>query len=169
MTEKKTVQNFHVGFFKGEELDSFEPIDYELWSTFVRSKRKKMGYISVTRFVKTVFLRTRVYIKEQSYYKIEQGRQKPTTNQFFALNLVVFGTLLPPADIMAHAVSDEWKEVLDVAENPKEHDTIVPLKWAEENFAKCCDECVETGYVDDDFIGEDTRLFKSSDFDSGDE
>lgn len=152
-----------VGNFSEEDLTSFEPIDFELWAVFIRNKRKKMGYISVVDFVKSVFLRTRVYIKEQSYYKIEQGRQKPTTIQFFALNLVIFGTVYPPEDILGYIVSDEWKEIMRrmTGELVDGNTYLVPNKWAEENYEKC----IANKSIDSDFSKENIRLFEDHTFD----
>ena len=96
-----------------EKINNFKPIDYGLWAIFIRDKRKKMGYTSSKDFAKIVSLNTGVKIKEQSYYKIEQGRQEPTANQFFAINLFIFNALLPPEQILSNIISDEWKQQIE--------------------------------------------------------
>lgn len=125
---------------KEEQEQEFIPYDLDLWRMHVRNQRKKMGYDKATHFVQTLWLRTRIKINVQTFYKIEQGKQEPSITQFMAINLALFNNEIPSHDIHNHCMCEEWKEVKELTNNPNTDDLtdylIVPSKWAIENYEK---------------------------------
>ena len=128
-----------------ETFQTFQAFRFDLWVGIVKTKRKSMGYISVFHFVRALTLHTRVCFSIGVYYKIEQGKQKPSLEQFMAINLVIFGTMFPPEKDMKNLVAKEWWEIENLQSDP-ESELIVPKAWAYENYMYSRDYEEESAY-----------------------
>lgn len=61
-------------------------IDWATYFAIIRAYRIKNGFSHAREFRKAIKDRTGVDIPEQTYYKLEQGKQAPTGIQIFAIN-----------------------------------------------------------------------------------
>ena len=92
-------------------------LDLFTWCSLIRARRVKLGYRKAGDFCDYVYSLTLTEIKTQTFYKLEQGSQSPLVEQFFAINLACYGSLMPPKKILNCCISDNWKELL----NDNEH------------------------------------------------
>lgn len=120
-----------------DKTQVFNPYDLDLWRMYVRNQRKRMGYDKATHFVQTLWLRTRVKINVQTFYKIEQGKQEPTIAQFMAINMALSNHELPDEEIHKRCLCREWQQIKTL--NEDNNDTLnyeqkIPPLWAEQNF-----------------------------------
>ena len=130
-----------------ESFQTFQAFRFDLWVRIVKTKRKSMGYISVIHFVRTLTWRTRVWFSTGVYYKIEQGKQNPSLEQFMAINLVIFGTMFPPEKDMKNLVAKEWWEIENLQSDP-ESELMVPKAWAYENYMYSKESAYEVAVID---------------------
>ena len=70
-------------------------IDWEIYGSLIRAYRKKAGYEDIVSFSYALKLRIGLIISKDALYRIEQGRQAPTAEQFVAINIVLFDNALP--------------------------------------------------------------------------
>lgn len=110
--------------------EGFEVFDWATWAAIVRNLRKKQGYSAAEDFARRVWLETRVKLTRETIYKIEGGKQQPTVEQFWAINLMLFGTLMPDEKILALCLSGEWSALADCV-GRGEHE--IPDAWRREN------------------------------------
>jgi hypothetical protein len=76
----------------GETVD-LNKLNWALYGTLVRSKRRSLNYKKASSFVDKILTETGVGIKSDVLYRIEEGRQYPTATQFMAINMTLDGTL----------------------------------------------------------------------------
>ena len=94
----------------------------------------KNGYKNMDDFARGLWLRARIKIGKETLYKIEQGKQPPSVETFFGINLVLFGEFLPEK-LFCFSVCDEWKAIDKYTADYffLDCEPFVPYKWAEEN------------------------------------
>lgn len=100
--------------------------NWSLYRALMKDRRQKLGYRDARMFARTIYLRTRIKIPAESYYKMESGKQGLKAEQFMALNIALWGNPWPE-QIMALCTGVAWAEI---ASSPYPH---VPRKWALEN------------------------------------
>ena len=100
--------------------------DWSLYGMLVRKHRAKKGYKKAEAFSETIWRRTRVDVSRDTLYKIEQGRQVPSAEQFMAINMALFGA--PFNDDLLHlCMSAEWRSIFNEEVDP------IPHEWKLEN------------------------------------
>lgn len=119
--------------------------NWSLYRALMKDRRQKLGYRDARMFAKTIYLRTRVKIPAESYYKIESGKQGLKAEQFMALNIALWGSPWPE-QIMELCVGVDWS---DIAAHPYPY---VPESWKGEN-------CTLSGLPNDDKERLDHDLF----------
>lgn len=125
--------------------EQFGDFDWSIYGHIIRKRRVELGYRKAEDYAIVVRLRTNLNISRDILYKIEQGKQKPDADQFLALNIALFGKLLPE-EVMKKCQSREWRQVTDSYETGVRQDDwdgsglpvdvehpFVPKEWAEEN------------------------------------
>lgn len=103
--------------------------NWSMYRILMKDRRQKLGYRDARVFARTIYMRTRVNIPAESYYKIESGKQGIKAEQFMALNIALWGSPWPE-QIMALCVGFDWSEITS---NPYPH---VPKEWKCENAQK---------------------------------
>lgn len=81
-------------------------IDWKMYGSLIRMKRKEAGYVKADGFVNDLYDKTGLKLHVQSYYKIEQGKQVPTVEQFLSLNQMIYGNPLPESVFEVCALRD---------------------------------------------------------------
>ena len=76
-------------------MDKGKLFDWELYGVLVRLGRVKLGYRKADSFSKHIHARTGYDITHWSLYKIEQGSRIPGAEQFLAINMSIWGEMLP--------------------------------------------------------------------------
>ena len=114
-----------------EDKGAFEAFDLGYYGSYVKNRRKKMGYKSAKDFCATLWRRTRIKLSTDALYDIERGEREPTITQFIAINLVISGCLVD-MDRLNDWVCNEWG-------GPVSHGEI-PFEWKIENFDAAADE-----------------------------
>lgn len=107
------------------------------WRDAIKARRKELNIPNAAKFVETLWLKTRVKMHENTYYKIEQGGQKPSLLQFFSINIVLFDDIVPPKKILSGILSREWVEVINRCNYAKKVgyvNVVVPEDWGYNNF-----------------------------------
>lgn len=114
-----------------------EVIDWNVYGALMRNTRMKNGYKNMDDFARGLWLRARVKVGKETLYKIEQGKQPPSVETFFGINLVLFGEFLPEK-LFSFSVCDEWKAIGKYTEDYffSSCEPYVPSRWAEENRAE---------------------------------
>ena len=105
------------------------PIDWDLYRLRVRHLRKELGFRRAKDFVDFIYLRTRMDLGVDAYYRWERGDATPkftNLDYVFAINLAVYGTLMP-AELMDGCIDPYWVEIED-------HDGLLPEEWRIENY-----------------------------------
>lgn len=123
------------------DSEGFEIFDWATWAAIVRAKRRKLGYKAAEEFARRIWLETRVKLTREIIYKIEGGKQQPSAEQFWAINLVLFGKLMPGEEIFSLCLADEWGALVDSVERG-EHK--IPDKWRRENTEFITREYLQT-------------------------
>lgn len=72
--------------------------DWRAYGSTVRHARKAAGCRTAAEFSAMIYRRTRLEVSMDALYRIEQGRQQPTPEQFMAINLALFGRLFIPIE-----------------------------------------------------------------------
>ena len=70
------------------------------WREAIRTQRKNLGIPNAETFVDLYNYKTNDTMKKNTYYKIEQGGQSTSLQQFFGINLTLFGNIMPPKKII---------------------------------------------------------------------
>ena len=91
----------------------FRLFDFGIWSAIVKRKRKDRGYVTAEDFSNKIESETKVHISVQTLYKIEQGKKEPSLLQFWAINIVIYGQLMPFDEITNICFTNEGKEILE--------------------------------------------------------
>lgn len=112
--------------------------DWSLYGLLVRKFRTDMGYKNAEDFADTIWRRTRVEVSRTSLYKIEQGKQAPSAEQFMAINMALGGAI-DFEEITNLCKSTEWKEILRGDHDP------IPLEWRYENYERAIQEHAGNG------------------------
>ena len=144
-----------------ENVKSF---DWVLYGAIVRSERGKAGCKTTADFSAMLYRRTRLEVSKDALYRIEQGRQQPTTEQFMAINLALFGELYPRfgSSVLDSCPSRKWAEY--------DRNEEVPRDWKAENLRAVFSEC---GFVsaegrscvlDSDLAGDEYDYINASDY-----
>lgn len=84
--------------------------DWALYGLLIRKARTDMGYRKAEHFAASIWRRTRIEVSRDTLYKIEQGKQAPTAEQFMALNMILFSSPFPE-NIFGLCSSNEWKTI----------------------------------------------------------
>ena len=125
-------------------MDEIGLFDWALYGMLCRKRRNDLGYKTAEAFAKSVWRRTRLQLTRDILYKIEQGRQTPDAMQFMALNISLWGQIMP-YDVIQMCASKEFGQVVSAYDfgvmNPQTYETEhfspetpwVPNKWAIEN------------------------------------
>lgn len=110
----------------GEE--NVRPFDLVLYGAIVRSERGKAGCKTTADFSAMIYRRTRLEVSKDALYRIEQGRQQPTLEQFMAINLALFGELYPRlgSSVLDSCPSRKWVEY--------DRNEEIPSEWKAENL-----------------------------------
>lgn len=124
--------------------------DWSLYGLLVRKFRTDMGYKKAEDFAATIWRRTRVEVSRDSLYKIEQGRQVPSAEQFMAINIAL-GRAIDFTEITDICKSKEWKEIIEGRHDP------IPITWKIENDMRALQEYGGTGEKD---LKKDDPAFK---------
>ena len=135
-------KEFNLDEFIGMNGLDFDTFDSALWGGIIKVKRKKLKLTSVSDFVEQIWLRTRVLITVNTYYKVEQGKQEPTLKQFMAINFIIFKSFFPPDDVMHLCLSGEWEQLEQLKDD---NEQIVPDEWAKQNYDYFKSKFVELG------------------------
>lgn len=86
-------------------------IDWIKYGALVKGERTKRFIRTAEQLSREVERRTGETIGRDAIYRIEQGKQTPTVAQFFAINITLFGELLPESNKDVEACfSREWRE-----------------------------------------------------------
>ncbi len=112
-----------------------EVIDWNVYGALVRNARMKSGFKKIEEFVNALWFRTRVKVGKDTLYKVEAGKQAPSVEVFFGINLVLFGTYLPER-LFNISVCDEWKQISSKYDRDgfNSIDPYVPHHWRYENL-----------------------------------
>ena len=127
-----------------EQFEQYETFNWPLYGMLIRARRIQLGYRKAEHFADSIYRRTRYAISRDSLYKIEQGRQVPDSMQFLAINLALYGELLPE-ELTRLCTGRNWADIA-AHEYP-----YVPYEWAAENWADY-QQC-----PDDDDVAENGR------------
>ncbi len=79
-------------------VKSCPPFDWAMYGACVRCRRRAAGCRTAADFSAMLYRRTRLEVSKDALYRIEQGRQQPTSEQFMAINLALFGRLFIPVE-----------------------------------------------------------------------
>lgn len=90
----------------GRQENQIEAFDWGLYAALVRKRRKDMGYKRAKDFAPIANM------SRDTLYKIEQAKQVPSATVFMALNMALWGDLLPRmiADLCVRRVQGEAAE-----------------------------------------------------------
>ncbi len=127
-----------------------EVIDWNVYGALVRNARMKSGFKRIEAFVNALWFRTRVKVGKDTLYKVEAGKQAPSVEVFFGINLVLFGSYLPEK-LFGIAVCDEWEKISSKYEKDgfDSFQPYVPHHWRRENFEDVTDSWNEGKKEDD--------------------
>ena len=117
--------------------------DEDKWREVIKARRKELKIPNAAKFVEILWLKTRVKMQKNTYYKIEQGGQKTSLLQFFSINIVLFDDIVPPKNVMSTLLAPEWVEVINRCYSAKKagaSKAIVPFVWGINNFHTVYDE-----------------------------
>lgn len=92
-----------------EELQD-ELFNWTVYLALVKKRRINLGYTDAKAFARTIYLRTRVSIPGETYYKIERGKQPLKAMQFMALNIALWGTPWPE-QVMKVCMGIRWEDI----------------------------------------------------------
>ena len=73
--------------------------NWKRYGSLIRMRRYEMGYRHGDNFIKN-FHEKLPTMSCQTLYKIERGDQSPSVEQFISLNESLYGSPIPPADVM---------------------------------------------------------------------
>lgn len=127
-------------------FESWEMFDWSLYGMLVRKYRADLGYKRAEEFSDTIWRRTRVRISRDAVYRIEQGKQTPSADQFMAINLALFGSPFG-GDAIRLCMAKEWKQIMDGEVD------VIPFAWKVENAQALRDEFAGGGCLDAGFPG----------------
>lgn len=85
-----------------------ELFNWTVYLALVKERRLQLGYRDAKAFARTIYLRTRVSIPGETYYKIERGKQPLKAMQFMALNIALWGKPWPEK-VMNTCMGESWK------------------------------------------------------------
>lgn len=69
--------------------------DWKLYGSVIRLKRRELGYKKADDFLKELESREGLVIKKPTYYKMEQGNQPPSVEQFLCINEILYDDPFP--------------------------------------------------------------------------
>lgn len=69
--------------------------DWSMYGLLARARGRYLGARTANERAKLVRSKTRCSISEFALYRIERGVQVPSAEQFMAINLALFGSVLP--------------------------------------------------------------------------
>lgn len=113
--------------------------DWDLFGALMKLERKKLFITSTAELSEEIYLNTRKRISKDTLYRIEQGKQVPNAEQFMAINLTLFGSLIPGEFSNMHTcLSEEWRECAGGG--------TIPEQWRKENILEAYRK---SGFVSD--------------------
>lgn len=93
--------------------------DWSLYGALIKHKRIQRGIKNVPAFSDFIRFCTRESISRDALYRIEQGRQTPSAEQFIAINLALFGAQWPSSDAsFLGCFSEGWREYVEEERMP---------------------------------------------------
>lgn len=153
-------------------MDEIGLFDWTLYGMLCRKRRNDLGYKTAEAFAKSVWRRTRLQLTRDILYKIEQGRQTPDAEQFIALNLSLWGEILPD-EVIRICASKEWADIINAYsygvfnEETEEKEYFgasnpwIPNKWAGEN-SRDAKDVAPNPLISDEIIYPEDYAYKLS-------
>ena len=147
MINYKDPQDEHLTEAPPEEL-----FDWQLFGAMVRNMRRKRGWAKAEHFSIAIHNRTRLHISADTLYKIESGRQVPSSMQLFAMMLAL-GLKAPEVmDVLMRTCScEEWKEL---------YNGEVPFNWRVANTRNLAFEMFGESGHELDALNVDADMFE---------